>query len=559
MVNKSISQCVSGDCINGEGTYVYSNAIYWGHWADGKRDGFGYYQYEGQQIYEGNWLKDKKHGFGNYYWNTGDRYEGNWIDDKKSGQATYYFSNGDRFVGQFSDNQKTENGTYSRAVDKKGCISGDCINGFGKKAYSNAVYEGYFKGGKEHGKGKMSYASKSEYDGLWENGEKNGKGKMTWYNGDVYDGDWVSNKKQGKGSFYWGKGKWDGDKYDGDWYEDLRSGWGVYTAKNGTIQEGNFEKGVYKGKEIQRVVSSTQALTTLPTVDEYKNKLNNFTDYNDKLNYIKNVIIISASKNDEKLMDISILDYDIILLTDTNINVENITLGKVMNEVISTKILKDGITSTEKEGFKLFSYIYVLCQVKIDRKISSFNQDIVNGILNNYTADTYASKEFYNGIKNAKSNHEFIDEYIKQLWISAFENAIKNPSPTESSNKISNTNQNTSSSNSNLQSKNTNKCSSCQGTGKCKECNKKISKPYVADRCQRKYNETTNPGKIICSTCYGLGFKLQLTSKCDCPMGFGDCPGETCPICQGSGWTSCRNNSYRCDGNCTSCKGTGQY
>ena len=262
LINKSYSQCVSGDCKNGEGTYVYSNAIYWGHWVDGMRDGFGYYQYDGQQIYEGNWLKDKKHGFGNYYWNTGDSYEGNWINDKKSGQATYYFNNGDRFVGIFSDNNITENGITTRKVIPKLCISGDCYNGFGKFGFTNAVYEGYFKGGKQHGKGKMTYSSKNEYDGLWENGEKNGKGKMRWYSGDTYDGEWIGNKKHGKGSFTWGKGKWDGDKYEGDWYEDERTGWGVYTSKNGTIQEGNFEKGIYKGKEIQRAVASTNTTTS---------------------------------------------------------------------------------------------------------------------------------------------------------------------------------------------------------------------------------------------------------------------------------------------------------
>jgi hypothetical protein len=40
------------------------------------------------------------------------------------------------------------------------CLSGDCVNGFGKYEYKNGdVYEGYSKGGYKNGKGKMAYAN----------------------------------------------------------------------------------------------------------------------------------------------------------------------------------------------------------------------------------------------------------------------------------------------------------------------------------------------------------------------------------------------------------------
>ena len=71
------SQCVTGDCKNGEGTYLYSNAKYWGNWKDGKRDGFGTLRMDdGSSMYKGNYSNDKKNGFGSFYWSNGDRYEG---------------------------------------------------------------------------------------------------------------------------------------------------------------------------------------------------------------------------------------------------------------------------------------------------------------------------------------------------------------------------------------------------------------------------------------------------------------------------------------------------
>jgi uncharacterized protein (TIGR02145 family) len=255
-------------------TIVYSNSVYWGGVVNNKCEGNGVIQFNNGDLYEGNFLNDLKNGFGTFYFSNGDRYEGNWVDDKRSGQGTYFFNNGDRFVGQFIDGKKTDNGTYSYGVDKKGCISGDCQNGTGKKVFTNGVYEGQFKNGKFHGKGKYNYPNKSTYDGDWQDGVKQGKGQYVWYNGDFYIGDFQNDKKQGYGVYYWGKGNSDGAKYSGGWYEGERTGWGVFTFKNGTVEEGNFDKGIYKGKEIQRMVDTKSKPTTTATtgVSNYSEK-----------------------------------------------------------------------------------------------------------------------------------------------------------------------------------------------------------------------------------------------------------------------------------------------
>jgi hypothetical protein len=245
------SQCVSGDCQNGEGTYSYGNAVYWGNWKDGKREGYGVLiMNDKSSLYKGNWSNDKRNGFGSFYWSSGDVYEGNWIDDDRSGQATFYWSNGDRFVGKFFNGQTTENGITTRKAIKKLCISGDCNNGYGKFGFANAVYEGYFKNGKREGKGKTIAWDGGTYEGEYLNDLPNGKGKYTFSNGTVYEGYWVNGNKSGQGIIIWGKGNNEGDKYEGAWYEDERTGKGKYTWVNGDVYDGDFINGKRTGNGI---------------------------------------------------------------------------------------------------------------------------------------------------------------------------------------------------------------------------------------------------------------------------------------------------------------------
>ena len=288
-------------------TKVNSDGVFWGKVVNDKREGFGVFQYNDLHLFEGNYSNDLKNGFGTFYFSNGDKYEGNWVDDKRSGQGTYFFNNGDRFVGQFIDGKKTDNGTYSYGVDKKGCISGDCQNGTGKKVFTNGVYEGQFKNGKFHGKGKYNYPNKSTYDGDWQDGVKQGKGQYVWYNGDFYIGDFYNDKKQGQGVHFWGKGNAEGDKYSGGWYEGQISGWGVFTSKNGTVQEGNFEKGIYKGKEIQRMVDTKSKPTTTATTGASNYSEKEIVDIYEK--FIKD---LKDGKYNEQLLTMSLNYLDTV-------------------------------------------------------------------------------------------------------------------------------------------------------------------------------------------------------------------------------------------------------
>ena len=107
-------QCVSGDCKNGYGTYIWASGDkYEGQWKDYKKDGQGTYTSASGAKYKGQWKDDKSHGQGTYTSSSGDKYEGQWKDDNKSGQGTYTWASGDKYEGQWKDDKFHGQGTYT--------------------------------------------------------------------------------------------------------------------------------------------------------------------------------------------------------------------------------------------------------------------------------------------------------------------------------------------------------------------------------------------------------------------------------------------------------------
>ena len=55
--------CESGDCKNGEGTYVWPNGMkYTGQYKNGKMDGFGTFTWPSGDTYTGQWKNNMKEG-----------------------------------------------------------------------------------------------------------------------------------------------------------------------------------------------------------------------------------------------------------------------------------------------------------------------------------------------------------------------------------------------------------------------------------------------------------------------------------------------------------------
>ena len=84
------ANCVSGDCINGFGTYV---------WPSGDK-------------YIGNWKNYKREGAGTSSSPQGDQFTGTWHDNEKV-EGTYKFPNGAVYIGTYTSDGNELNGTIS--------------------------------------------------------------------------------------------------------------------------------------------------------------------------------------------------------------------------------------------------------------------------------------------------------------------------------------------------------------------------------------------------------------------------------------------------------------
>ncbi len=98
--------CVSGDCENGQGTFIYDNGDkYVGQWQDGKRSGDGVYTWSDGDKYEGKYVAGSRSGLGAYTWSDGAKYVGEYLSNLRSGLGTYTATNGSLLDGIWKDNE----------------------------------------------------------------------------------------------------------------------------------------------------------------------------------------------------------------------------------------------------------------------------------------------------------------------------------------------------------------------------------------------------------------------------------------------------------------------
>ena len=167
------AQCISGDCENGHGTFLWPNGDeYAGLWKNGNMDGQGTYHYGKDSEFEGDkYMGESKnnnnHGQGTYYYKNGDKYVGEWKDGKEDGQGTFYYNSGDKYVGGWKDGMFSGHGTYTYGLGSK---------------WLGAKYVGAWKDDKKNGKGTYYTADGNAVSGMWrdsdllyENGKKRKK------------------------------------------------------------------------------------------------------------------------------------------------------------------------------------------------------------------------------------------------------------------------------------------------------------------------------------------------------------------------------------------------
>jgi len=147
--NSSVTGCVDGDCVNGQGTYIWASGDkYVGQYKDGKTNGQGTFTFSNGIKYVGQWKDGKRNGQGTSTYPNGDKYVGHYKDDKRNGQGTYTFANGHKYVGQHKD-------------------------------------------GKTNGQGTFTYPNGNKYVGHYEDGKRNGQGTYTFANGRKQEGQWI--------------------------------------------------------------------------------------------------------------------------------------------------------------------------------------------------------------------------------------------------------------------------------------------------------------------------------------------------------------------------------
>ena len=98
--------------------------------------------------------------------------------------------------------------------------------------------------GKQHGRGKMTFADGSSYEGEWAEGKKHGKGTYTYAIGDVYEGEYAEGKKHGKGTYTYASGEVEVGCYEAD--ADVGQGvkWSADRTEAWELQAGEVVRGI---------------------------------------------------------------------------------------------------------------------------------------------------------------------------------------------------------------------------------------------------------------------------------------------------------------------------
>lgn len=173
------AQCLSGDCLDGRGTYLFpSGARYVGEFRNGMMHGMGTCYYPDSSIYIGQWVEKYPHGYGIKRWPDGVEWKGQWVQGQPVDVRgalipdLYAYAKSHPVAG--------------------GCLEGDCLDGWGKYIFreTGARYEGYFRQGLPHGQGIMYFPEGDWYEGAFVNGVFEGQGTYYGTDGSVQHGMW---------------------------------------------------------------------------------------------------------------------------------------------------------------------------------------------------------------------------------------------------------------------------------------------------------------------------------------------------------------------------------
>ena len=299
-----VSQCLSGDCVNGEGVYqLPSGAKYYGSFEEGEIHGYGICNFPDNTTYKGEWKHRFPDGIGTRTYSDGtSRYgywkKGNPID--KNGNLLSDYANKDRTKDADTNIQS-------------GCIYGDCDNGFGIFAYPNGSrYKGNFFQSQQNGQGTFYDWNGDVFVGNYVRGLKEGDGIYYYVEGNSLQGEWLAgefigndqgftdqvgcvsgNCLDGKGVYVFPdrKGKYvgyfvnglpqgdgvvvyrNGDRYEGQLMEGNLTGKGTYYYYDGKQTDGYWKNGSFQGQQKPSERTLLNAQITRPTLGTNHSKV----------------------------------------------------------------------------------------------------------------------------------------------------------------------------------------------------------------------------------------------------------------------------------------------
>ncbi|MEJ8819706.1 caspase family protein [Lacibacter sp. H407] len=116
-VDGNTTGCISGDCKNGYGKYVYNNGYYEGYFKNGYRNGQGKYYFDIGDFYTGNFTDNKFAGKGTYYYTNGERYTGEWKDQRTHGKGELVQFDGTLKIGYWHEGKYQDKTTKPPGYD----------------------------------------------------------------------------------------------------------------------------------------------------------------------------------------------------------------------------------------------------------------------------------------------------------------------------------------------------------------------------------------------------------------------------------------------------------
>jgi hypothetical protein len=199
---KKSTGCVSGNCYNGWGKWQYDNGYYSGFWKEGKRNGYGLYDWKDAGKYIGAWEDNFRNGYGVYFYqnDTKDEMIGQFKNGELNGYGKKYVK-GKWSQGEYKDGVLVTSHSFYDNKKSFGCIAGDCQNKYGRFKWENGdKFTGFFKNGKMY-VGTYVFSNGDKYSGMFVNNSFQGDGRFFFKDGSYYGGKWYNGKYDGLGYF----------------------------------------------------------------------------------------------------------------------------------------------------------------------------------------------------------------------------------------------------------------------------------------------------------------------------------------------------------------------